>query len=306
MKHFISFSIWTVAAIVLFIPACSALPEDATGVVRLLPQPGFAPGWKLDGPVRWFDPDNVFELIDGEAEMFFPYGFEALGAADYIHETREGRSVGAQVYRMRSLLDTFGIYSHYLYPEADAIAVGADGFIDDYQSMFYQDRYFVRLSAYGDPENNRKDLAACAGAISKLLPASKAAPAELGPLLGAEIVARSQRYIAKSLLGYAFFPRGLEAKSAAEGKPLRVFVVMTAAPQEAQEVLKQYLDYLKNAGAEFKWRGEGPSKYLVGNDPLHQGFALLPSGPNLIGCTGLKDNEGAAVAILMSIAEKDR
>jgi len=306
MKHFISLSIWTLAAIVLFIPACSALPEDATSVMQLLPQPRFAPGWKLDGPARWFGPDNVFELINGEAEMFFPYGFEALGAADYVHETSEGRSVGAQVYRMGSLLDAFGIYSNFRYPEADYLELGAEGFADDYQTMFYQDRYFVRLTAYGDPEDNRQDLAACARAISSLLPASKAVPAELRPLLGEAIVAHSQRYIAKSLLGYAFFPRGLEAQSTLDGKPLRVFVVMTAAPQAADEALGQYLEYLKKAGSEFKWRGEGPSKYLVGNDPLHQGFALLPSGPNLIGCTGLKDNEGAAVAILMSIADRAR
>jgi hypothetical protein len=306
MKHFISLSIWTLAVIVLSVPACSALPEDATSVMQLLPQPSFAPDWKLDGPVRWFGPENVFELIDGEAEMFFPYGFKALGAVDYIHAASEGRSVAAQVYRMGSLLDAFGIYSNFRYPEADYLELGAEGFTDDYQTMFYQNRYFVRLTAYGDPQENRRDLAACARAISALLPSSKAAPAELDLLLGEAIVAHSQRYIAKSLLGYAFFPRGLEAQSMVDGKPLRVFVVTAAAPQAADEALGQYLEYLKNAGAEFKWRGEGPSKYLIGNDPLHKGFALLPCGSNLIGCTGLKDNEGAAVAILMSIAKKDQ
>lgn len=291
---------------ILSIPARAVLPEDATSVVQLLPQPSFAPGWKLDNPVRWFGPDNVFELINGEAEMFFPYGFEALGAADYIHPASEGRSVAAQVYRMGSPLDAFGIYSNFRYPEADYLDLGVEGFTDDYQSMFYQDRYFVRLTAYGDPEDNRKDLAACARAISTLLPASKGAPEELRPLLGEAIVAHSQRYIAKSLLGYAFFPRGLEAQSMADGKPLRVFVVMTGAPQATDGSLRQYLEYLKTAGAEFKWRGEGAGKYLIGNDPLHKGFALLLSGSNLIGCTGLKDNEGAAVAILMNIAGKAR
>lgn len=288
------------------VPALGALPEDATGVMRLLPQPGFADGWKTDGQVRWFDPDTVFELINGEAEMFFPYGFEALGAADYLHEASDSRSVGAQVYRMGSLLEAFGIYSNYRYAEAEALAVGEDGFIDDYQAMFYQDRYFVRLSAYGDPRDNRADLVACARAISVLLPASKKVPAELGLLAGEAFVPRSLRYIAKSLLGYAFFPRGLEAEAEIAGNRLRVYVVMTAAPEAAEEALGRYLEYLEKAGAEFKWRGEGPTKYLIGNDPLHKGFALLPAGANLIGCTGLKDEEGPAVAILMSLAERSR
>ena len=41
-----------------------------------LPSPGFAEGWQSDG-VRLYDEKTVFEYINGEAELYFPYGFQA-------------------------------------------------------------------------------------------------------------------------------------------------------------------------------------------------------------------------------------
>jgi hypothetical protein len=67
----------------------------------------------LDGKVKQYTAEDLYVYINGEAELYMPYGFEILGSAFYGKggDTRSG--IVADVYRMGSLLDAFGIYSNY-------------------------------------------------------------------------------------------------------------------------------------------------------------------------------------------------
>ena len=96
-----------------------------------------------------FDKDTLFDHINGEAELYFPYGFDMLATATYMDRNNPEVWIVADVYRMASLLDAFGIYSNYRKADAASVTVGAEGFVSPSQLMFYQDRYFVRLQVTG-------------------------------------------------------------------------------------------------------------------------------------------------------------
>ena len=69
--------------------------------------------WKLLEPVRTFGPDNLYEEIDGEAELFLPYGMDRLTVAVLGRPARPGSEVRLELFRMASPRDAYGIWSQY-------------------------------------------------------------------------------------------------------------------------------------------------------------------------------------------------
>ncbi len=155
-----------VIALPLLSGGCATLGAGKS-VDSLLPDSGYAEGWALDGDVSVYDRETLTDHINGEAELYFPHGFTEAAAATYIYNGNKDRAVAVDLYAMGSPEGAVGIYSNYRSEDAALVSVGTEGFFDGFQLMFHQDRYFVRMSAYGKPAQNKPDLMACATVIAQ-------------------------------------------------------------------------------------------------------------------------------------------
>src|SRR5208283_5109299 len=108
-----------------------------------------ASGWVMDGKVATYNPENLYKYIDGEAELYMPYGFRKAATAMYARLGSSDTGMVVNIFEMGSLLDAFGIYSNYCTPALEQTKIGAEGFLDESQLMFYQDRYFIQIEASG-------------------------------------------------------------------------------------------------------------------------------------------------------------
>ncbi len=270
--------------------AKAAAIKEMKSTADALPIPAFARGWKAEGPVRLFDKDNLFDHIDGEAELYMPYGFAELAAVTYINAANADLAVVADVYRMGSLLDAFGIYSNYRRSDdTTAVKVGAEGFVSSAQLLFYQDRYFVRLSVSGADKLDQEILTGLARDISRRLPPSAAKPRELEAFALQGVIPKSERYIAKSLLGYAFFRRGIVAEALLSGERIQVFAVIEDSEAAARKALGEYLAYLGKPND----KGIGEGGFVAAADPLFGKVIVGRRGKHLIGAIRFKDEQAA-------------
>jgi hypothetical protein len=254
-----------------------------TPIESLLPPSGFLSGWVTDGKTETFTQENLYQHIDGEAELFVPYGFEALAFSLYASTKEPKTALAVDIYRMRSPLDAYGIYSNYRNPDAETVKTGSEGFIGDTQLMFYQDRYFVELTASGSGTPDRKVFVACAQAIAGKLPTPATKPPEITLLNAPQVTAQTEKYIAESVLGYAFFKRGLTAEASVDGKAAKAFVILNDSPASARLAVDGYVAYLKKAGVEPKITEEKGAVTILAKDPLYRALALRQSGQYLFG-----------------------
>ena len=238
--------------------------------------------------VMFYDKDTLFDHIDGEAELYFPYGFDVLATATYTNTTNPDLWMVADIYRMGSLLDAFGIYSNYRRAGTMEVAIGAEGFIFSSQLMFYQDRYFVRLQATGTTSLEKDTFLAFGRLLSKNLPSNTARPKELKVLEIPGVVPKSERYIAQSLLGYAFFHRGLIADAMLQGEKVQVFVVHEDSKEVVQKAFEQYLSYLKTEGQDVHVTKISDRINLSAIDPLYGNVFVEQSGYYIIGAVRVK------------------
>jgi hypothetical protein len=95
------------ALLVLACAACVLIPAEVTCAASVLPDDGFAPGWLKSGPGLRFNDKNLFDYIDGGAELFLEFGFKELLVQRYAHG---GSELTLEVYRMESPEAALGIY----------------------------------------------------------------------------------------------------------------------------------------------------------------------------------------------------
>ena len=146
-------------------PAGAADPADP--VLGALAAKG---EWKLLEPVRTFGPDNLYEEIDGEAELVLPYGMERLTVAVLGRTARPGSEVRLELFRMASPRDAYGIWSQYRYPDQEILRIPpSEAIVSDTSADFFRGETFVRIrSKPGD--GSRNDVVGISSEIVPLLP----------------------------------------------------------------------------------------------------------------------------------------
>jgi len=260
---------------------------------NVLPARECAKEWLMKDKVSLYTKDTLSDYINGEAELYFPYGFDLVATAVYANRKNPDVWVVADVYRMASLLDAFGIYSNYRKHDAAWVAVGAEGFVSPSQLMFYQDRYFVRLQATGTTDIEQYIFLACGQTVSQNLPMNMDHPRELEALRVQAVVPKSERYIAQSLLGYDFFRRGIIADAILKSERVQVFVVPEVSQQAARKTFEQYCYYLRAEGKDIHLTENPERSSVKAVDPLYGGVFVVHSGRYLIGVIRMKETSAA-------------
>ena len=279
-----------VASIIL-VSLCSSMPVSGAEIdmEKAMPAPACAEGWPMDGNVTLYDKDTLFDRINGESELYFPYGFEKLAYARYQNKQNPNIAVDADVYKMGSLLDAFGMFANYRRKNDADMNVGAQGTVSSSQAFFYQDRYFVRLQATGTTNIPQEVFHACASAISKNLPKSAGKPRELEVFAIPAVVKKSERYVPQSLLGYDFFQRGLIADAVLNNEQVQVFVLSEKSRDAARKTFDQYRASLKSSGSHPRVIDDKGWISLEASDPLYGTVYVEQAGRFVIGAVRIKD-----------------
>jgi hypothetical protein len=193
---------------IAFPPAGAADPVDP--VLGALAAKG---EWKLLEPVRTFGPDNLYEEIDGEAELVLPYGMERLTVAVLRRTARPGSEVRLELYRMGSPRDAYGIWSQYRYPDQEILRIPpSEAIVSDTSADFFRGETFVRIrSKSGD--GSRNDVVGISAEIVSFLSGSGAPPEEARVLDGLPgRVSGTILYQKRAMLGYECLAPGFEVK----------------------------------------------------------------------------------------------
>ena len=255
-----------------------------------------APGWVMDGKVATYTPENLYKYIDGEAELYMPYGFRKAATVMYAKPDTKDIGIVANIFEMGSPLDAFGIYANFRSPTLEQIKVGAEGFLDESQLMFYQDRYFVQIEASGAVTQEGPLFRSCAETISRNLPDGKEKPRELEFLKVPGAVPLTERYYAGGLLGHGFFGKGFTVEVMIGEARVKAILIPGGSEEAAARVFTEYEKYLKKSNAVPRISNDKGGIVLHVIDPLYKGVVLHQSGQYVVGVVGLKEpHEGDGI-----------
>ncbi|MDH7513199.1 MAG: hypothetical protein QHH14_09665 [Clostridiales bacterium] len=124
--------------------------QDKSGELgRFLPEE--VEGWRASGRDETYDPETIFDYIDGAGEVYRAYNFRTLFVRRF---EREGKAdVVVDFFDMGCAADAFGVFTHDL--DGERLDIGQAATYMGGLLSFWKGRYFVSVYAERETEETR-------------------------------------------------------------------------------------------------------------------------------------------------------
>lgn len=256
-----------VIAVLLLTAGCSG-QAGAKNPSAFLPKADAAPGWSAVNESESYNTDNLFNLVDGQAESFFAYGFEQVAVQRY--KNNAGTQLFAEIWQLGDPADAYGLFTSVR--AGQPANYGNEGDTDAGRRIaFWQDRYFAQVNAAAPiPE---ADLAAFARAIADSLPKGGQRPTLVQKLPAEGLMENAFLFFheelsiqndlwlgGQNILGLSADTNGLLAKYQVNGKNGRLLVVEYPDEQKATAGLRA----LQSGGVDDLLAARQSGKLLAG------------------------------------------
>jgi uncharacterized protein DUF6599 len=191
----------------------------------------------------FYGPDNLYEYMDGAADIFVLYGVHQLLHADLRANSAD---ISVDVFDMGSADSAFGMYAAERSPDSRFIAIGAEGYQYEGMLNFLQDRYYVKLLGFGDGADAVLDT--FARALSARIGTNPALPALLSKLPKDNRKPHSEQYMPADPLGHAFLGPAYMVAYTSGDQESKLFVTVARDEADAQQRLKQLEQHFTKTG----------------------------------------------------------
>jgi hypothetical protein len=110
-------------------------------------------GWTKSKEFKLYNQKNLFDYIDGGAEIYLAYDFKKLAVQKY---EKDEQAIIIEIYQMNSSPDAFGIFS--LDQEGEVVFLGQKGIYSWGVLRFWKGDNFVKIMDISGKDDNRKTI----------------------------------------------------------------------------------------------------------------------------------------------------
>lgn len=243
-------------------------------------------GWRLDGRVESYDPSNLYEKINGAAELYLAYGFERL---EYLTIARGDHAITLELYDQGKFRNSLGLFAGQRRPEQAVRELGAISYYaTPVGAIGRYGEYYFKIAGNGEADAVLAKAEELLGSMAELPADSLTAPAPYALMtekLGA--APADLEYRRDNVFQYEFANRFWFAPIEGAGAA-RYFIHESSDPATAEALYRQLLEEQKweHAVAE-----QEENRVILVHEYLKTFFALGRRGKFLVGVEGAADGE---------------
>ena len=201
-------------------------------------------GWSLIETPQIFHPENLYEYINGGAEIYLSYDFRKLITVEFKNE--KGASVVIEIYDMGNQRNCFGIYSLERSPDSNYILIGNHGYIDGESLNFIVSTYYIKINCFDCGENTQNYLLNFAKEIINKIKDKGSLPFVLGYFPQRGLIKNSEKFYLKNFLGLDFLKNGYQAEYNLNNQNFYLFIIECKNEQDAQDMSRKLKNHFKN------------------------------------------------------------
>jgi hypothetical protein len=233
-----------------------------------------------DGDVEFYDPNNLYDYINGAADSYLNYDFESLNLQRY--KGSNNQSLKIEIYKHSNAATGFGIYSSERPTDGNWLNIGSQGYFEKGILNFYKGRYYVKIMTY-DIDDSKNLLINTANLIADKLDGGNEilSALELFPDSGKQI--NSEKYVHRNFMGYESLNKVFTAEYEIEGNYFELFFIEKENDKVCRAMLKEYF---KSIEQDTSIINEG--KILI-NDPYQGEIKTILKKNILIGAINYSD-----------------
>lgn len=245
-----------------------------------------------------YDPENLYEYINGQAPRYFQFGFKSLIVLDYAPKAQSDSpiSIVVDLYDMGSRRGAFGVFIDSRPVEDEELALGNAGHGSGDFAAFWKSNYYVRVKGMSEnpDETVPEDVVRSAAkeiAASIHDPVGGLVEFTLFPKDG--LAEGGLTFEGTSAMGLAYMQDVFIGNYESNGESYRLFFTQLESNDAAIAVMKSQEEFLRANGAV-----EAASESEVwGNEKYMGPMLFLRDGNIIAGSTGIADVERARAAV---------
>jgi len=240
------------------------------------------PGYKIKTDYPVFEPENLWDFINGAADNYLANGFVDLHVAEY----KKGKAViKLEIYRHSDNTMAFGIYSSERSPSFRFVELGAQGYIAGGSINFFKGNYYVKIRTYSKKEKVLKAEEMLANRVASALSGEEVMPAMLLQLPSVGRKANEETYINESVLGHSFLNKAFKAVYQAGSDEFAIYLSEGSTPEEVKKTAETYIASTGITSVE-----TGDSKFMI-NDGYNGTIFLAWKDKRIVIISGLAKDQ---------------
>ena len=178
--------------------------------------------WNKPETKEVFNPDNLFNRINGAAPLFIENGFKEMTACDY---TKGEDYITIQIYRHATPEDAFGMYSSERSTDLTFYKIGGEGHGDNGSFYFFSGSLYVKIRSSEENEETGEAIRKIAGTL-----AAKADPDANYPKIIKSFPKENkspytEAYITANYIGHEFLNKVFICQYVKDGLNYQLFVI---------------------------------------------------------------------------------
>ncbi len=122
--------------------------------------------WQKTGEDQYFKGEQLFDFINGGAELYLSYNYQQVIHRDY--EATEHESIMVDFFDMGSSKDAFGVYSHTREKNDNIVGQGSQIFTG--ALIFWKDQYFISITSTSAEKTVQEAIVETAKKIANKIP----------------------------------------------------------------------------------------------------------------------------------------
>ena len=248
-RHFV-FSWLLVLAVcgtVLFTPILNQSASAKQNLPEVMA--GLTPAnWKLYEQVKRFKPVDLYEQINGAAELYLAYGVKELTFASYESRKDTNFYLDVFVFDMGNPTNAFGIFSVERFSSGLAVELGRDAYQSEANFFIWHGRYYLKIIS-SDHTKDLENLGLEIGrSLTEFLSDSGQTVWGLVNLPKAGLIKDTLKYFGVDAMGLDFMSNTYTARYETEGAEIQTFLSLHDSSTEARATFRRYKEYAAKYG----------------------------------------------------------
>ena len=207
-------------------------------------------GWQKAETIDVYNPDNLWNIINGAADNFLSYEFRELQVMEYTNPDDD--YIRVEVYHHKDRKNAFGIYSQERPMEGNYIQVGAQGYQEGSILNFLAGDYYVKISSHNEEPATKEAVRKIAEKLAPVLEKEATFPGMIQKFPGENKIEHSEQFISKNFLGFSFLHSAYTVEYETDGNQFRLFVIELPDAEAAQKMLGEYMEFTNQPVKKFK------------------------------------------------------
>ncbi len=228
-------SFFVVFSLMSPVPGCAG--DQNMSLRSILP---LVDGWEIAEEPEIFNPDNLYEYIDGAAELYLTYDFKELLVAQYKH--KQGKAnVSIEIYDMKTVENAFGIYGAERYPDNHFVTIGIQGYAEEDSLNFFSGHYYIKMICFDGGDEAGSYLKSLAGSVVSRMKDKGDFPQLVKVFPKEGLIPNSEKFSLRNFLGYSFLSHGYAAEYKLGTLAFDAFIIQAPDHAGAEEMVKKFL-----------------------------------------------------------------